>query len=141
MFIDASALCAILLNEPDAPMMLKALEGARGKPIISPVVRVETMLRIARDFADQRNSPNVGEDDFEKAKEHVGALLEAIGVREMHITESMGKAAIEALKKYGKVAGHPAKLNMGDAFAYAVAKAYHAPLLYKGDDFSKTDLA
>jgi ribonuclease VapC len=49
--------------------------------------------------------------------------------------------AIRALSIYGKMVGHPAQLNMGDALSYACAKAFHVPLLYKGDDFSKTDLA
>ena len=53
----------------------------------------------------------------------------------------MGAEAIRALSVYGKMVGHPAQLNMGDALSYACAKAFHVPLLYKGDDFSKTDLA
>ena len=59
----------------------------------------------------------------------------------MHITGSMGAEAIRALSVYGKMVGHPAQLNMGDALSYACAKAFHVPLLYKGDDFSQTDLA
>jgi ribonuclease VapC len=141
MFIDASALCAVLLNEPEAPAMLKAMEQARGKLMISPVVRVETTLGIARDLKEKDGVTHISEAHFDKASEIVADLLQSLGVREMHLTESMGSAAIAALRKYGKVAGHPAKLNMGDALAYAAAKAFHAPLLYKGDDFAKTDLA
>jgi len=141
MIVDASALCAILLNEPEASGMLKALEGSEGKVLISPVVRVETTLRIARDFADKRQSTHINPADFDRAVDLIGALLEAIGAEEMHITESIGTQAIAALKAYGKVAGHPAKLNMGDAFAYALAKEFHQPILYKGRDFIHTDLA
>ncbi|NDV52905.1 type II toxin-antitoxin system VapC family toxin [Salipiger sp. PrR003] len=141
MIVDASALCAILLNEPEAPAMLKALEASEGKVLISPVVRMEATLRIARSFADKRQSVHTNPEDFDQAADLTGALLEAIGAKEMPISESIGTQAIAALKKYGKVAGHPAKLNMGDAFSYALAKAFNQPLLYKGNDFTHTDLA
>ena len=50
-------------------------------------------------------------------------------------------AALSARERFGRGSGHPAKLNFGDCFAYACAKTYDAKLLYKGDDFAKTDLA
>jgi len=59
----------------------------------------------------------------------------------MHITSGIGDEAIRALFIYGKVVGHPAQLNFDDALSYACAKAFQAPLLYKGADFSQTDLA
>jgi len=49
--------------------------------------------------------------------------------------------SVDAHRRYGKSQGHPAQLNMGDCFAYAVAISHRTTLLYKGDDFSKTDLA
>ena len=57
------------------------------------------------------------------------------------IGENEARAALLAFERYGKGTGHPAQLNMGDCFAYACAKANGARLLYKGDDFSQTDLA
>ena len=71
----------------------------------------------------------------------VDGFFEAAEASEMHITTGMGKEAIRALSVYGKVVGHPAKLNLGDALSYACAKAFHIPLLYKGGDFFETDLA
>jgi ribonuclease VapC len=53
----------------------------------------------------------------------------------------MYRIAIEAFDRFGRGRGHPAKLNFGDCMAYAVAKAHQVPLLYKGDDFAKTDIA
>ena len=50
------------------------------------------------------------------------------------------KVGAEAFRKFGKGSGHPAKLNFGDCFAYALAKQLDAPLLYKGDDFAQTDV-
>ena len=49
--------------------------------------------------------------------------------------------ALGAFDRFGKGSGHPARLNLGDCFAYAMAKQHGVPLLYKGDDFSQTDLA
>ena len=59
----------------------------------------------------------------------------------MLVTPAIGREAIEVMGRYGKLTGHPAKLNMGDALSYACAKAEQVPLLYKGRDFSETDLA
>ena len=55
-------------------------------------------------------------------------------------TSGEAGAALDAFSRYGKGRGHPAQLNMGDCFAYAVAKTYRTALLFKGDDFSKTDI-
>ena len=57
------------------------------------------------------------------------------------ITPADGDAALEAFARYGKGRGHPAQLNLADCFAYAVAKNQGVALLFKGDDFSRTDLA
>ncbi|MFT3690887.1 hypothetical protein [Paenirhodobacter sp.] len=59
----------------------------------------------------------------------------------MQITETVGNEALRALSVYGKQVGHPAQFNMGDALSYACAKVCHIPLLYKGSNFSETDLA
>lgn len=141
MFIDASAIAAVLLREEDAAAMLKAMEAARGKLRFSPVVRLEAVLALVRARVAGRGKGPATADDFDKATELVDELLDALEAHEVHITTSMGKEAIKALAIYGKVVGHPAQLNMGDALAYACAKAYRAPLLYKGDDFKETDLA
>lgn len=141
MFIGASALCAVLLNEPEAPTMLNKMETARGGLMISPVVRVEAVLAIARSLKDAQGATHISEVHFDQASELVGELVRVLEVREMSLTESMGMVAIMALRKYGKVAGHTAKLNMGDALAYAAAKELDVPLLYKSNDFANTDLA
>ena len=141
MFVDASALCAVLLREPEATAMVKAMELAKGKLIITPIVRIEATLAVARAFKEAEGAPDTTEAHFEKASTVLRGLLEALDVREMHVTESMGTAALEALAKYGRGTGHPAKLNFGDALSYAGAKAFHLPLLYKGNDFAHTDLA
>ncbi|BBD36979.1 truncated ribonuclease [Aminobacter sp. Y103A] len=59
----------------------------------------------------------------------------------MAISGDVGSLAIDAGMRYGKAVGHPADLNFGDCFAYACARSLGAKLLYKGSDFSRTDLA
>lgn len=141
MFVDASALVAVLKNEPEAQGLMKAMEAARGKLRVSPMVRMEATLALVRTRRDARNAGPATAEDFQIAGDLVSDLIDAIQAQEVMISSAMGQAALEALATYGKLAGHPAQLNMGDAFSYACAKAYHAPLLYKGDDFAKTDLA
>ena len=67
-------------------------------------------------------------------------LLKLLDATEAMITPNVARQAVQAASTYGKVAGHPADLNMGDCFSYAMASAYKIPLLYKGNDFAKTDL-
>jgi ribonuclease VapC len=57
------------------------------------------------------------------------------------ITPADGDAALEAFERFGKGRNHPAQLNLADCFAYAMAKTHGVPLLFKGDDFDKTDIA
>lgn len=141
MFLDASAVAAVLLQEPDAPAYLKAMELARGKLRYSPVTRIEAVLALVRKAVERRGKGPALAQDYAHAVSLVEKLLTAVEATEMHITSGMGTEAIRALTIYGKQVGHPAQLNMGDALSYACAKAFHAPLLYKGRDFSETDLA
>lgn len=141
MFVDASAIVAIIKGEPEAVGFLAALDAAKGKVFSSPIARFEAVISLAVQMARARGDQQMTAEDHAVAEDLVGDLLTEAGAREVHISESIGQGARSAALTYGKVAGHPAALNMGDCFAYACAKAYHVPLLYKGDDFSKTDLA
>lgn len=141
MFLDASAVVAVLLQEEDGAGILKAMEASRGKLRFSPVTRIEATLALARERVKARGRGPATAGDFDDAAAIVDQFFEAIEAREMHITTGMGKDTIKALATYGKMVGHPAQLNMGDAFSYACARAYRIGLLYKGHDFSETDLA
>ncbi|WP_090221118.1 type II toxin-antitoxin system VapC family toxin [Epibacterium ulvae] len=141
MFIDASAVVAVIKGEPESQALLKAMGLREGKLIASPIVRMEATLALARTRKEQRGETHMTTEDFDVAGQLVAEFFHSAKIREVHITESTGKAACGALAKYGKVAGHPAKLNLGDALSYACAKAHHQPLLYKGNDFKHTDLA
>ncbi len=77
---------------------------------------------------------------LDMASEDMSAFLSARGITVVPIGNREAAIALEAHRRFGK-GRHPARLNMGDCFSYACAKANDATLLYKGDDFSKTDLA
>lgn len=140
MFLDASAVVAVLSQEEDGLGLLRAMEAARGKLRYSPVVRMESVLSLVRKKVESRGKGPATAEDFDAAVGLVNDFLSAVDATEMHITTAMGEAAIRALATYGKVVGHPAQLNFGDALSYACAKAFHTPLLYKGNDFAQTDI-
>ncbi len=138
MFVDSSAFMAILLDEPDATDLLVRLQENRRKPITSPVVRYEVVVSLARSRAEGRP---ITQEDLDLATERFDGLLQLLGCTEIMVTTKIGRLAAETAAIYGKVAGHPAKLNMGDCLSYAAAKSNNMPLLYKGNDFAETDLA
>ena len=129
MFVDASAIVAILTGEPEADTLADALDAAR-LPITSAIAVFEAVLGLCR-----KRHASVAE-----AGDDVREFLETAGIRIVSITDREADAALDAFARYGKGGGHPAQLNMGDCFAYAAAKNYRASLLFKGDDFTKTDI-
>lgn len=78
---------------------------------------------------------------FAGAEQVFDDFMVDLGSKEIEITSEIGRRAITAAKTYGKAVGHKAALNFGDCFSYAAAKALGVGLLYKGNDFSLTDLA
>lgn len=127
MFVDASAIVAMLTGESDADALADTLDAARA-PITSRVAVFEATLGLCR-----KRQASVAE-----AQADVTEFLAMAGVQTVAITAK--EAALDAFSRYGKGRGHPAQLNMGDCFAYAVAKTYRTALLFKGDNFSKTDI-
>lgn len=128
-FVDASVIVAVLNAEDDALAQTARL-GAAGTPVTSPIACWEATIAVARRRREGMAAASERVQDL-LAAANVGMV--AIGAAEMH-------AAIDAYAEYGK-GRHPAGLNMGDCFAYACAKTNGAELLYKGDDFTRTDLA
>ncbi len=129
MFLDASAIVAILTREPEAEALADLLEAARA-PITSPIALFEAVLGICR----KRHA------SIEEAEEDVHEFLEMAAIELIPITSKEAETALSAFSRYGKGRGHPAQLNLGDCFAYAAAKNHRRALLFKGDDFDKTDI-
>ena len=124
--VDSSALVAVLRDEPDAAVYTEAIENTPACRI-SAATFLETAIMIDR----SRNPISSRRlDDF---------LREAQIVIEP-VTEEQAHIARQAYRDYGRASGHPARLNFGDCFAYALARATGEPLLFKGDDFRHTDI-
>ena len=129
LFVDASAMVAIIAEEPERDrLVVEAVEAAPA--LWSAMAAWETVAALSRsremNIAAARQEASLYADQL-------GLTLVPIGARELEL-------ALDAYQQFGK-GRHPAGLNMGDCFAYACAKSHDARLLYKGDDFSKTDLA
>ena len=137
MFVDASALVAILNEEPEGDVFVTILER-RSEPLtVSPLARFEAVVSLARARHEE------GGDRAEalaQAQAAVDALIGAFRMREVAISPDIGALALDAGRSYGKFVGHRAKLNFGDCFAYACAKTLNTPLLFKGADFPETDV-
>ncbi len=139
MLVDASAIVAVLNREPDAEAFETAIGEHDGHLYVSPLTIYEAALGLARARCGGGRRPK--RSDIEFAHAAVRFFVEDNRIQAVSVTPEIAARAIEAASRYGKAVGHPADLNFGDCFAYACAKALGAPLLYKGDDFSKTDLA
>ena len=124
--VDTSAIAAIVFNEPERPIFRQIIQGA-GKALISTVTVLEARLVIH----GRRGQRGVVLAD---------SLLR-LPVFEIIAPGSADlEAAYAAFVAYGKGSGHPANLNFGDLFSYALAKIRDLPLLFKGQDFARTDL-
>lgn len=128
MFVDASALCAILLEEPDGDELALKLAAAPYR-MTSAVAVFETVRALVR----------VVDMDVPSARRAVMRFLDAAEIGAVEIGDAEREAALDAMDRFGK-GRHPARLNMGDCFSYACARTHAAPLLFKGDDFGQTDI-
>lgn len=127
-FADASALIAIVAGEPEADMLSDLLETETVR-LCSAVSIWETVAGLCRSYMFSVPS----------ARTHVQRFLDEAGFRFVAIGEKESGIALDAYAEFGK-GRHPASLNMGDCYAYACAKANDAKLLFKGEDFGKTDI-
>ena len=125
MVLDTSALLAMLFAESEAATFARAVARA-GYRRISAANLLEAGI-VADHQADSR------------AGRQLDALVGRISLRIEPVTEEQVRIARQAYLDFGK-GNHPAKLNFGDCFAYALAKATGEPLLFKGDDFGHTDI-
>jgi len=124
--VDSSAIIAILRDEPEASSFSDAIDLAATRRI-SAVNFVEAAV-----VSDGSRNPVLSRrfDDFVNRAD---VVVEPV-------TASQARVAREAYRDFGKGSGHPARLNLGDCFAYALAKEFNEPLLFKGLDFSQTDI-
>jgi ribonuclease VapC len=126
MIVDSSALVAVLFDEPDAKRYVKLLMTAQNVRV-SAVTAVETAIVTIRHAGIN-------------AEPDVVSLFDILNIEVVPFGSDQVRLAQEAFRTYGKGRRHPAKLNFGDCFSYALAKVTGEPLLFKGDDFTHTDV-
>jgi ribonuclease VapC len=124
MVVDTSALIAILFDEPEKPAFASAIDAA-ADPKVSAVTRVEAMMV----YLGRRQSDPAD----------VIALVGILGLKTIDVDRAQADRALDAFTRFGK-GRHPARLNLGDCFVYALAASLNEPLLFKGSDFLKTDI-
>jgi ribonuclease VapC len=128
MFIDASALTAMLTDEDDGRELLARLQRAKTR-MTSPLAVWEAAVAVARIL-------HLQVDDAAAALDEYLVLLE---INTVSVPPETVKIAIGAFDRFGK-GRHPARLNFGDCFSYACARHYGQPLMFKGRDFAQTDI-
>lgn len=126
MVIDTSAVIAIFLEEPTAERLSRVIRAA-------PALRMSAASVVEAGIVVQGRFRDAGEQKLDK-------LLAYLEVEVLPLTEGHARIAREAFRRFGK-GRHPAGLNFGDCFSYALARALGEPLLFVGDDFGRTDIA
>jgi len=124
--IDTSAIIAVLRGEPDASTFARAIADATIRRV-SAVNFVESAVVI-----DASKDP-IASRRFDEFVKEANISVEPVTVDQAQIARA-------AYRDFGRGSGHPAKLNFGDCFAYALAKSFGEPLLFKGSDFAHTDI-
>jgi ribonuclease VapC len=126
MIIDSSAIVAMVHREAEADLFIRTI-GESSAPGMSTATFLETAIVV-----DSRRDP--------VSSRTLDQICKDAKIRFVPVDEAQMHIARQAYRDFGKGSGHPARLNFGDCFAYALAKAIDEPLLYKGSDFSHTDV-
>lgn len=126
MIVDTSVIVAVIQGEPEADVFKRLITEA-------PVARISAATYVeAGVVVDRAGDPRLS-SALDVLLESGGILIEAFSARQAAIARL-------AYQRFGKGSGHPARLNMGDCFSYALARDLGEPLLFKGDDFRHTDI-
>ncbi len=128
MIVDSSALIAVLKEEPAGEGILRELTRT------VPTKRQTAANYLEAAIVVDANRNPVLSRRFDDLVARTGIVVEPV-------TREQAEIARAGYRDFGKGGGHPVALNFGDCFAYALAKATREPLLFKGDDFSRTDVA
>lgn len=129
MLIDTSAIVAILAPESDAAIYLRAIDNASSR-FVGAHVRLECAINLARILGLEILDAEAMYDGF----------LATAKIEILPISDAVSRVAVDAYARFGKGQGHPAQLNFADCFSYACAVSIATPILFKGNDFRRTDL-
>ncbi len=128
--VDTSAIIAVYIGKPEAEIFSRRI-AEEGDAVVSAGTLIELSIVTLRLSA---NSSELADDWLDR-------FLLAGAFRVEPVTLQQADIARHAYRRFGKGMGHPAQLNFGDCFSYALAKSLDIPLLFKGMDFGKTDIA
>lgn len=128
MFIDASALTALLTDEDEARELLARLQQT-GTRLTSPLAIWEASIAVAR----------VLHFPIAEAADSIESYLALMDITVVAVPPETARLSLDAFERFGK-GRHPARLNFGDCFAYACARHFALPLMFKGADFPQTDI-
>ena len=128
MIVDTSAVIAILKEEQDAARFLRAIAVSTEPKRMSAANYLEAGIVV-----DANRNPLLSR--------RLDDLIVQTEIEVEAVTPQQADIARAAYRDFGRGSGHPARLNFGDCFAYALAKSMREPLLFKGDGFSRTDVA
>lgn len=131
MIIDSSAIVSIIRGEDDAPVHSRALALAALSDPPSGKISAATLVELCLVIDGAKDPVNSARLD---------EILADNQVETVPFTAEHARVARQAHRDFGRGSGHPARLDLGDCFSYALAKATREPLLYKGDDFGHTDV-
>jgi len=126
--VETSALVAILLDEDDGEELFTAIVTA-SEPVTLVTNLIEAALSVGRHIRD-----------YDRAEVLVRNFCDECGIRILPLTMDYFSPSVRAFRRYGKGSGHSARLNFGDCISYAMAKKFPLPMIYKGEDFARTDL-
>ncbi|MES2755619.1 MAG: type II toxin-antitoxin system VapC family toxin [Pseudomonadota bacterium] len=126
MIVDTSAICAVLFDEDEGDAFLRML------------VRAERVQLSAGNWIEL--APVLSHRRTGELEARLDWLIKQCGITISAVSVAQADLARDAYRRFGRGTGHPAKLNFGDCFAYALAKETGEPLLFKGDDFRHTDI-
>lgn len=126
MIVDTSALVAVLRQEPECLAFARALDASEEARISAA-----SYLELAIVIDSRRDSV---------MSRVIDEIIEMFNIQIEPVTVEQARIARQAYRDYGRGSGHPANLNFGDCFSYALARSKREPILFKGSDFSATDL-
>jgi ribonuclease VapC len=125
--VDSSVFVAIVFGEPEQEQFISRMAE-------EPVLRISAASYLEASIVIDARGDNTMSQQFDAFLSRYGITIEPVTLAQAHI-------ARQAYRAFGHGSGHPAKLNFGDCFSYALAKDKNEPLLFKGDDFAHTDIA
>jgi ribonuclease VapC len=126
MVVDTSAILAIIFDEDDAAEISRKIAAA-------DILNVSAATLVETSMVLSRRTRTRNDIDLQR-------FLDAVGPRIVPFDEEQFRIASEACARFGRGSGHPAGLNLGDCFSYALAHHLGMPLLFKGSDFARTDV-